>query len=231
MGDPPAPRPDHRYRLRLARRADIAAVDALRIAAYQAAPWMPGVAAEALRCRHDGGATRVMTAWWQGQLVATSAVVLAHDLAALRDELDAPAFDPGDVCWPVLVSKRTAVMPGLQGRGVVALFRHHYLRAACELGAGAVCSGHVAATPNVRGLVRLGYAVHDMGERAMAGLGSTATVRTLVCCLLAAKLDAALSTLHALEPEIAARHRWQGPGLAAALRATLPAPSRLGQDP
>lgn len=217
MADFPAPTAAHRFLLRLVRRADIAAVDALRIAAYQAAPWMPGVAADALRCRQDGSTTCVMTAWAGRRLVATSANVLAHDLAALRAELDAPAFDPGAVTWPVLVSKRTAVVPGLQGQGVVALFRHHYLCAAAELGAGAVCSGHVAATPNVRGLVRLGYDVHDMGERTLAGLGSTQTVRTLVCCLPAARLHAALSTLHALEPGIAARHRWCGVGLAAAL--------------
>jgi hypothetical protein len=218
MADPSAPPATHRFVLRLARRADTAAVDALRIAAYQAAPWMPGVAADALRCRHDGRATRVMTAWMQGQLVATSAVVLAPDGAALRDELDAPAFDPGAVRWPVLVSKRTAVAPGLQGRGVVALFRHHYLHAACDLGAGAVCSGHVAATPNVRGLVRLGYAVHDMGERTLAGLGSTETVRTLVCCLPAARLANALAALRAAEPDIEARHRWWGESLPDALR-------------
>lgn len=218
MADASAPPAAHRFVLRLARRADIAAVDALRIAAYQAAPWMPGVAADALCCRRDGRATRVMTAWWQGQLVATSAVVLAPDGAALRDELDAPAFDPGAVTWPVLVSKRTAVAPGLQGQGVVALFRHHYLRAACELGVGAVCSGHVAATPNVRGLVRLGYTVHDMGERTLAGLGSTETVRTLVCRLPASRLAEALAALRAAEPDIEARHRWRGTRLAVALR-------------
>lgn len=205
--------------LHLAGPAERPAVDALRIDAYRAAPWMPGISPAALRCASDDAGTQVMVAIAGGQLVATSAALLAHDLPALRDALDAPRFDPGALRYPVLVSQRTAVAPDCQGRGVVALFRRHYLAAAAQIGAGAVCSGHVAATPNVRGLVRLGYAVHDMGVRVLAGLGSTEEVRTLVCCLPARGIPGALAALHEQQPGLEAGHRWSGPSLASALLA------------
>lgn len=197
--------------VRLARPADLPRVDALRRASYGDAAWMPGIDVSSVETRHDGPGTVVFVVERGDDLLATTALKLVHRLAPLREELDAPVAGAELAFGPVAVSKRSAAAPASRGMGLLPLLRWYYVSAAQVAGAGAVMSGHVGGTPNLRGLERLGWEMQAMGTRVIGSLGARHETETWVARLPAARFPAALAALRAQYGEVLAQGRWVGP--------------------
>lgn len=197
--------------VRLAQAADLPRVDALRRASYADAPWMPGIDVGSVETRHDGPGTVVFLVERGDELLATTALKLVQGLDALREELDAPVAAGELAAGPVAVSKRSAAAPASRGMGLLPLLRWYYVSAAREAGAGAVMSGHVGGTPNLRGLERLGWELVPLGRRTITSLGASHETETWVARLPAARFDAALQALQQQYPEVLAGARWVGP--------------------
>lgn len=197
--------------VRLAEPADLPRVDALRRASYADAPWMPGIDVSSVETRHDGPGTLVFLVERDGELLATTALKLVDGVDLLRSELDAPVAAGELAAGPVAVSKRSAAAPASRGLGLLPLLRWYYVSAARDAGAGAVMSGHVGGTPNLRGLERLGWELVSLGRRTISSLGASRETETWVARLPGARFDATLQALREQYPGVLASAGWIGP--------------------
>lgn len=208
--------------VRLAQAADLPRVDALRRAAYADAPWMPGIALGQVETRFDGPGTVVFLVERGDELLATTALKRVQDLRTLRAELDAPVQATELAAGPVAVSKRSAAAPASRGLGLMPLLRRHYVEAAARAGLAAILSGHVAGTPNLPGLERLGWTLEPMGRRTLGSLGASRDAETCVARLPAERFASVLAALQAQYPEVLAAASWVGPPAAPGLCSTGP---------
>jgi predicted N-acetyltransferase YhbS len=151
---------DQQACIRLATRADAAAIGTLRVEAFEGSPDFRIANArfvEQLRWTHEDDAADVISAWRENKPVATMRLEVISDRHHLT-EYAAGLMPPADhVEWPALALARVATHSSCSRTGLNSLIRYYALQAALASEARRLYSYVVLGAARTKLMESLGY--------------------------------------------------------------------------